>query len=151
MKSENNQAKKTLANYLRAHEEKVRYLIVGGWNTVFGFMAFVGLYYFLGEIFHYISILTISYVASISNAYVFYKIFVFKTKGNYLKEYLRFYLVYGLVYAMNILLLPLFVEILKINIIIAQGIILFFTVVISYTGHKYYSFGAFAQVDSSED
>jgi putative flippase GtrA len=82
----------------------------------------------------------ISNIISITNAYICYKFFVFKTRGNYIKEYLRFYLVYGIAFALNILLLPLFVRYLKIHPLVAQAIVTLFTIIISYWGHRHFSF-----------
>ena len=125
--------------YLR-HKEKINYLLVGGWNTVFGYFVFVGLYYWLHNLVHYLLLLVISNILSITNAYIGYKIFVFKTKGNYLKEYLRFYLVYGAAIMLNFILLPITVELLRISPPIAQLLVMWFTIVVSYFGHKYFSF-----------
>jgi putative flippase GtrA len=128
----------------KRHEEKLKFLIIGGWNTLFGYLIFIAFYYFLNKIIHYLILLVISYIVSITNAYLSYKFFVFKTKGNYIRGYLRFYLVYGVAFLVNIALMPLFVEFIGVNPIIAQGIILFFTVSIGYIGHKNYSFNVSA-------
>ncbi|NLU49340.1 MAG: GtrA family protein [Syntrophomonadaceae bacterium] len=125
---------------LRRHEEKIRFVVVGGWNTVFGYLVFAGLYYLLRSHLHYLLLLAASYIISITNAYLGYKFAVFKTRGNYLREYLRFYLVYGVSFLVNLILLPVLVEALGLHPLVAQALILFFTTVISYTGHKYYSF-----------
>ncbi len=122
------------------HKEKINYLLVGGWNTVFGYFAFVALYYLFSAYVNYIILLLISNVFSITNAYVGYKIFVFKTKGNYLKEYLKFYAVYGVSMLLNIILLFLAVELLKANPVVAQAAVIWLTVIISYLGHKHFSF-----------
>ena len=82
----------------------------------------------------------VSNILSITNAYIGYKIFVFKTKGNYLKEYLRFYAVYGVSILLNIVLLFLAVELLKANPVVAQAVVIWLTVIISYLGHKHFSF-----------
>ena len=119
----------------RRHEEKVKFLIVGSWNTLFGFIAFVVIDHLLGEIIHYVLTLTLSYILAITNAYFCYKFFVFKTKGNYLREYFKFYIVYGAVFIVNIMLLPIFVEIFQVNVLISQAVIVLFTVLISYSGH----------------
>jgi putative flippase GtrA len=73
----------------------VRYLIVGGWNTLFGYLSFATLYYFFSPVVHYMLIMVMSTVINITNAFVFYKFLVFRTRGNYLREYLRFYAVYA--------------------------------------------------------
>lgn len=125
---------------INRHQEKVRYLLVGGWNTAFGYLVFVVLYRLLGAAVNYIALLTFSYIISITNAYLCYKFLVFRTKGNYFKEYFRFYLVYGAAYLLNLALLPVFVELLRMNPVISQGVIVVLTVVISYIAHKNFSF-----------
>lgn len=122
------------------HKEKINYLIVGLWNTIFGYFAFVALYYLFATYINYLILLLISNVFSITNAYIGYKIFVFKTKGNYLKEYLKFYAVYGVSMLLNIILLFLAVELLKANPVVAQAVVIWLTVIISYLGHKHFSF-----------
>lgn len=122
------------------HREMINYLLVGGWNTVFGYLAFLALYYLLSARMHYMILLVISGILSITNAYVGYKVFVFRTKGNYLKEYLRFYIVYGGAMALNFVLLPVAVEIFRLSPPIAQGGLTFINVIFSYFGHKNFSF-----------
>lgn len=129
-----------MKQFLIAHEQKIRYLIIGGWNTVFGYGVFAGLYFWLSGSLHYLLILSISYVLSITNAYIGYKIFVFRTKGNILKEYLRFYVVYGVSFLFNLATLPLFVEMLKFNMYVAQAIVTIITILGSYVLHKKFSF-----------
>ena len=127
------------------HREKVNYLLIGGWNTVFGFSAFTALYYLFHRQIHYLFIFIISNILGITNAYIGFKIFVFKTRGNYLREYLRFYLVYGGTLALNLVLLPVCVEVLHIMPVVALGGLLFISTVLGYLGHKYFSFSRRAQ------
>jgi len=123
------------------HREKINYLAVGAWNTVFGYSLFVALYFLLGQNIHYLVLLIVSNILSITNAYVGYKLFVFKTKGNYLQEYLRFYVVYGTALVLNFVLLPVCVEIFKVSPPLAQAGLLGLNIIFSYLGHKNYSFG----------
>lgn len=122
------------------HKQKIDYLLVGGWNTIFGYFVFLVLYYLLAAKIHYLLLLVVSNILSITNAYIGYKIFVFKTKGNYLKEYLRFYMVYGTIMVLNLVLLTFCVEILRILPPLALGGLTFINVVFSYFGHKHFSF-----------
>ena len=124
----------------KKHKEKINYIIVGGWNTVFGCFTFVALYFLLQRYIHYLFILVLTNIITITNAYICYKLFVFKTKGNYLKEYLRFYLVYGVAIGINFILLPIAVEMLNVSPPIAQAPIMLFTIIVSYLGHKHFSF-----------
>lgn len=124
-----------------ANKTKINYIIAGIWNTVFGYIFFAFLYLCFSKIVHYMILFVVSNILSITNAYISYKFFVFKTKSNYLKEYMRFYVVYGFSLLLGIIFLPIFVELFHINPLIAQVFIIVITVVISYIGHKEYSFG----------
>ncbi len=129
-----------MKRFYKEHHEKINYLLVGGWNTVFGYLAFVALYYLFSHRIHYLIILVISNILSITNAYLGYKSFVFKTSGNYLQEYIRFYIVYGTALAINIIVLPVLVEIFRISPVVGQAAFMFLNVIFSYIGHKNFSF-----------
>ena len=117
-----------------------RYLLAGGWNTLAGYGIFVIFYYLLSGQVHYFIILTIITVINITISFLSYKLFVFRTRGNYLREYLRFYVVYAIPITLGFLLFPVFVKGMKINPYLAQALILVITVIISYFGHKHISF-----------
>jgi putative flippase GtrA len=125
---------------LRPGGEKIRYLVVGVWNTVFSYLSFAVLYFLFSPRLHYLVLLAISNLMSITNAYAGYKIFVFRTRGNYIREYFRFYVVYGAAIAINFVLLPVCVELLKIPPLVAAALLTAFTVASSYLGHKHFSF-----------
>ncbi|MDP3588628.1 MAG: GtrA family protein [Sulfuricurvum sp.] len=129
-----------MKQFFTKHEQKIRYLIIGGWNTVFGYGAFAALYFWFADSIHYLVILSISYILSITNAYIGYKLFVFRTKGNIFREYLRFYVVYGVSFLFNMAALPLFVEILNLNMYVSQAVVTIITILGSYMLHKNFSF-----------
>lgn len=126
-----------------------RYLVVGGLNTVFGYGTFAVLNYFLtGHVpYAYMAASALSSVVSISFAFVGYKFFVFKTKGNFLREYLRTYAVYGSSMLVGLALLPALVFALgfvihRANVVpyVAQAITMVIVVFGSFFGHKKFSF-----------
>lgn len=122
------------------NKKKIRYLAVGFWNTVFSYAAFVVLYYFTHSRIHYMFILVLSQIIGLTNAYICYKLLVFKTKGNIIREYFRFYVVYGTTFIVNLVLISFFVELLGINPVISQGIIAVIVVTMAYFGHSRFSF-----------
>src|SRR5262245_9929820 len=74
-----------------------RYLLVGIWNAAFGYGTFALFTWILD---HYMpaSYMAASLIASVLNitvAFLGYKWFVFKTRGNYLKEWVRCLMVYS--------------------------------------------------------
>ena len=119
--------------------QSIRYIITGVWNTVFGILVYALLIKLLGEN-HYILLAVVSNIISITNAYICYKLFVFKTKGNILKEYLKCYVVYGLSMLLGLLLLYVFVDIAGLNPVIANIISVLLLTIVSFVGHRYYSF-----------
>lgn len=125
---------------IKKHKSKVIYLIVGGWNTLFGYGVFALLYYYLESKLHSTVILTISYFLSITNAFIGYKIFVFKSRGNILHEYFRFYVVYGGAFFVNLILLPVFMEVFAYDAYVSQAIITMMTIVGGYMLHNRFTF-----------
>ena len=80
----------------------VRYLCVGAFNTFFGYGTFVVVLSLLNEVtpqrFLYLTVILASVISTpfnITVAYFGYKFFVFRTKGNYLSEWLKCFAVYG--------------------------------------------------------
>jgi putative flippase GtrA len=80
----------------------VRYLCAGVFNTFFGYLSFASiltlLNVFLPARFLYLTVIAASISAvplNITVAYFTYKFFVFRTQGNYLREWLRCFAVYG--------------------------------------------------------
>jgi short-subunit dehydrogenase/putative flippase GtrA len=120
--------------------KKQKYLLVGLWNTIAAYTLFAGLYFYLQNYLNYLIILSISQICGLTNAYFSYKFFVFKTKGNFIKEYIRFCLVYGTTFVANLILISIFVGFLGLNIYFCQAIISIFVVVLAYLGHEYFSF-----------
>ena len=79
----------------------LRYLMVGGFNTLFGYCTFVLTLSLLKGIpprFLYLAAPLASIISTplnITVAYFGYKLFVFRTKGNHLVEWLKCFAVYG--------------------------------------------------------
>lgn len=122
---------------------KIRYLLAGGWNTLFGYCLVVWLYAKLSSHLHIILISVLANVCAISMSFVTYKLLVFKTKGQWLSEYLRCYVVYGGTAVLGVLMLWVMVDGLGILFWIAQGICVLTGVLISFIGHERITFNRF--------
>lgn len=120
--------------------EKVRFVLVGGFNTIFGFSFFALLYSFLYKDTHYLIILILSNFVSIMVAFFMLKFFVFKTKCNYLGELFRCFITYLTIFFLNSGLLYLLVDLFNQHVIISQFFITIAIVILSYMGHKHFSF-----------
>jgi putative flippase GtrA len=130
-------------------EQFGRYLLVGLWNTLFGYGVYAGLTAALAPVVphSYIPASIISAPLNITVAYLGYKWFVFKTHGNYLREWTRCIVVYGSAMVLGIVLLPLVVFLLRLTTgvdrsapYIAGALLMGFSVIYSFLGHKNFSF-----------
>ena len=130
----------------------VRYLVVGAWNTLFGYGTYALLNFLFAPLLgsQYLAAMAANVLANviaISVAFLGYKLWVFRTKGNFLWEYLRCYLVYGTTFCAGLVLLPLLMAALNLFVTprtavpyVAGAILTAGTVVVSFFGHKQFTF-----------
>ena len=121
-------------------DHRIAFLIVGVANTVIGFLWFTLFLYTAGEVWGYMSALVLSHVAAVLCAFVLYRRFVFRVRGNTLRDLARFELVYLVALGVNAVLLPILVELGGLEPLLAQALIVFVTTLISYFGHRHFSF-----------
>ena len=123
-------------------DERVRFLLIGGFNTVFGYALFVLFQFLWGDTAGYLVSLYVSYVISILVAFVLHRRFTFQVRGtaNIWTDFVRFVGVYLVALAINTIALPLLVEVAGLDPLIAQAIVVVVTTVLSYVGHKFFSF-----------
>lgn len=107
---------------------------------MFGFFVMIFLYTWLSEFLHVTLVAIFANVMSITMSFLTYRFFVFKSQGAWWAEYLKCYLLYGGIATVGIVLTWFFVDIFKLNIWVSQSITVPLTVVISYIGHKYFTF-----------
>ena len=126
-----------------------RYLIVGGFNTLFGYSCFAVLTMVMAPHLQYAYILAgvLSSVINITVSFLNYKWFIFKTKGNYLREWMRCIVIYSGGILLGAILLPACVFVLRhvtslhdAAPYVAAAILTAINVVVSFIGHKKFSF-----------
>src|SRR3989337_1699630 len=110
----------TVRFYFRRREQLL-YLVVGGWNTVFGYGVWALMQYVLGDYLHYLVI-------------------VVRSRGSVLREFPRFSLVYLATLVVNLALLPTALAVLPFNIYAIQALFTVVAIVVSFLSHKHYSF-----------
>ena len=146
----------------------IRYLIAGACNTLFGLcnaLAMTRLFVVLEpsqpKLMGSAAMLCASFL-SIAFSFLTYKWFVFKTRGNYVREYLKSLLVYLPSIAINTLAVaPLSVALNSVNapiesmtkisggsVFLASALLVGSTFVLSFFGHKHVSFRS---ASNSED
>ena len=136
-----------------AGAQSVRFLVAGGFNTLFGVADSLLLLKLLlmvapaqPKLMGTVAVAASS-VVNIAFSFLTYKWFVFRTKGNYLREYLRSLTVYLPSLAINTLLIAPLAVVFKRwtgydrgSVYMAMTTILSFTIVLSFFGHKHISF-----------
>lgn len=136
-------------NSHKSFPQLVRYLLVGGFNTVFGYGLFALLNWsFTGfGSYSYMYAAVLSNLIAISVAFLGYKWFVFRTRGNYLVEWLRCMGVYGSSMLIGLAGLAVLTPILRHHMhrpalasYVAAAIMTIVTVIFSFLGHKNISF-----------
>jgi len=126
-----------------------RYLLVGGFNTVFGYGLFALLNWSLTGLgnYSYMYAAVLSNLIAITVAFLGYKWFVFRTRGNYLLEWARCVGVYGSSMLIGLAGLAILVPILRrvlhrpeLASYFAAAMMTVVTVIFSFLGHKNISF-----------
>lgn len=147
-------AYKTLENFWFRINQKIRFLLVGGFNTATSFILYyIILYLTAGK--EQVSLLLMNLInVNISIATMRY--YVFQSRGNFKKEYMKALSSYAVLYLINMGLLVLFVklvhiqeilspesllsEIPNLNKAVAQLCCIIIITIITFFTHKYYSF-----------
>ncbi len=124
----------------RRVDQRIAFLGAGAFNTAFAFVIFALLQLTLGHRVNYIAILLIAHVIGVLEAFVVYRLTVFKVRGSILLDLARFESVYVLALCVNLALLPILVEFGHLPVIGSQAIIVFFNTAVSFLGHKHFSF-----------
>lgn len=132
----------------------VRYLCVGAFNTLFGYGSFALTLFLLDHMVPakelYLTVIAASLISTplnITVAYFGYKLFVFQTKGNYLREWIKCFGVYGVGMLPGLFVLSGLTRLLQ-SILhhpraagyVAGAFVQGFTVIFSFFGHKNITF-----------
>jgi putative flippase GtrA len=126
-----------IRGFVRLHETKIRFVIAGGINTALGLALFPALYLALAPLkIHYIFLLIVSNLICVVFAFLTNKFFVFRTSGNYVREFGRFVLFHLSHFALSLVAVPLLVEFVGISPIIAQPFFAAAVVISSYFWHR---------------
>lgn len=121
-------------------DQRVAFLVVGVANTVIGFGWFALAELTIGRWLGYLVSLGVAHILSVLGAFILYRRFVFRVRGHVLRDLARFELVYLVAISVNFVALPLLVELGSLQPLVAQALIVFVTTLISFFGHRNFSF-----------
>ena len=116
--------------------KKVRFLVVGAVNTLWGVAAYPILYIVLNPLgINYLVTLVLAYVVSIAFSFTTQKYLVFRTRGNHIRELSKFLVLQSVILALNLLALPALVVTTGWNPAIIQVGLSIVIAVVSYFFH----------------
>ncbi len=134
-----------MAEWLRMHarevleNQKLRFLLVGLVNTLFGFGLFALLIFGFGDS-SYLMAAIVSHIAATTVSFLLNRTVVFRRSGPVIPDFVRFQVTYVVVLGINLVLLTVLVEIAGWPILLSQAACVLVVGVTSYLGHKYFSF-----------
>jgi putative flippase GtrA len=122
------------------NDQRVRYLATGGITAVVYYAIFSAGWLLLHGRIPYLAMAVIANLLTAVLTYPIYRVAVFRATGPWLSGFARFYAVFvwGLVLSLGGL--PLLVEVVHLNVLVAQAIILVASPLINYQLHKLWAF-----------
>ena len=139
--------KNNLLSLIKSKTE-IRFLLVGTWDTLFGYLVFLLFLFLLEKIFNnerqiYSLSIAFSHLISVINSFIFHKVvtFVSKQKGlEIVYEFRRFFNSYIITFLLNLSLISIQVELLSLNPRIAGAISLPIVTVVTFFLLSKYAF-----------
>lgn len=139
------------------HGDKLRFLIAGAWNTAFSYGLFVGALAVLGGPLGtlasssarpvawlgehaYLIVQWLTWVVAVVQSTATMKYLVFRRPGDFGSQVRRAYLIYLPAQGLSSLILWLSVTVVHLAPQVGQLIAIAVTTVVSYLGHKYFTF-----------
>jgi putative flippase GtrA len=134
------------------HGEKLRFLVVGGWNTLFSLAAlwaFERLIAYnrgsalgaaVGVVVAKQIVLTVAWVVAVTHNFFTFKLLVFRTRGSWLSEYARMYGVYAVTFIVQSVMVQTISALTGWSLFWANVPTIAVVTVMSYAGHKYFTF-----------
>lgn len=120
--------------------ERFRFLLIGAFNTAFGYATFVLLYILLGYRLHYLLIGILAHAIATLVAFTGQRRLVFRSRRPWLPEFFRFNLSLLSVLLFGLASLFVLVTLLGLHPLLGQAILTPLSVLLSYFTHRHYSF-----------
>ena len=119
--------------------EKIRFLIVGGFNFSVSYVIYSLIIFFAGESYYQYS-LAFSWLVTSLISYTTQRIFVFNVRGNLVKQYFKCCITWFFSYMLNAFLLEILVRNINCNVYLSQIIANFSAAIFTYIMFKIFAF-----------
>jgi len=125
------------------HQTKIRFLFAGVFNTALALVIYPALYFLAAPLkLHYLTVLLLGYVVTVTCSFLTNKFLVFRTSGNYLRESGKFLTLHVSYFLVNLAVLPALVELAGMNPVWAQTLFAVLVVATSYFWHSRITFSS---------
>ena len=118
--------------------QQLRFLLVGGFNTVLAYILFI-LFIAALRIPYQIGLI-IQYILTVNISIFTMRYYVFRSHGSIGKEYVKAWNTYLSMLIFNYVFLYFFIDIFNINVLFSQAVYVIISTIITFCLHKYYSF-----------
>ena len=130
------------------HNVKVKFVLIGAWNTVFAILVFLGLDSTFTHVFSkryvaYMCAMALTNILSVTHAFILHKYFTFRSRArgiSLVMELIRFFSTYAFVFALSLVLLPVLAEGFHIAPKVSAVLGIIISILVSYLGHSRFSF-----------
>lgn len=117
-----------------------RYILVGGWNMIFGISVFAYTYWVLGSDKSYILVAAIVHPIGVTQSHFTQRKIVWKSENRYVSELLKFGIVQTQGFVSTLLLMTFFIEILELSVVVSQVIGTIIVTIVTFILMKYWTF-----------
>lgn len=125
----------------RLDDERFRFVLVGGWNTLFGYLAFAAVLLVGQGVIDPLVALVIAYAVALPQAFIAQKLLVFRrASGAWAGQFARFSLVNTTTFFANALLLAVGTRLLPDHALSIQAAVVILLTIVSFVVHKTFSF-----------
>ncbi|MDP2181960.1 MAG: GtrA family protein [Actinomycetota bacterium] len=126
------------------HGEKLRFFVVGGWNTLFS-IAVLWMFdrlipYDQNSLLQKEAVLVTTWIVSVTQNFFTFKLLVFRTRGNWLHEYGKMYMTYAAAFVLQSVLALAISQLFDLSVFWASLPTIVVVMIASYFGHKYFTF-----------
>lgn len=128
-----------MKNFWFSLSDKIRFLLVGGFNACVSYFIYALICLIFGEKVYQIA-LALAWILSSVVSFTTQKFLVFRSKGDWKKEYLKCCTTWIFSYLINAGLLEFTVKFLHLNVFLAQFISTFAAAVFTYVLFKKFAF-----------
>ena len=120
----------------------LRFIVIGAFNTVFGYAVFATLFLIAGRRVNYLLILVAAHFLSVANAFLWHRRVTFRSSSHWPAEFVRFNVSYLGTLAFGLVALRILVGGLGYDPLIAGAFVTVSTVLVSYVLHRRFSFSS---------